>query len=1101
VRTISGGERTAIAAATVAHVPKVEIQDADGAWQDWSSRCVFLAWGVERDSPVGTASLSIHRGKGTGSLAPTIEASTLNRDSVNAYAPAIDIGRGVRISTTVGPDGLREQFIGRVDSVDWESDPIRVECSDLGAWLMDTQIQEVAEYGDEDGETVESIIQAIIDATPSGVISPTLYVPDSPLAYRTTFEQQPAKVLEAAREVALGFGWDLRYRHDASHVSRLTLIDPGRDSTAIDAVIGPGEYHAVSRVGLNLADLRNAGRLYYLDNDGIEQFVDFEDEVSIAKYGRRWFQIPPQDGIHTETEAQRLIDAIGHDLSGPGAELSIELLYFWPVQLYDRYTIQADGIRFDTDQVIAVSAYRHEWAGGGIVTTITGAARVVGAYAEWRRRVRQEPPGPVMADVSMPLAPRVYDGGLLDATAGGIIAGTEDWYGMAVNAAVLPSEIEFQVQTETAAGSGAFGGWVRVDDSAWYRSLVDPPAPEAGFGRNLIGYDRVVDNDGRMRMFRARHLIVAGAGWKSPSEWTQPLGVVPGAFVPLPPNVPSADTFVSYPLRAGEVEVVNRVHPYGDVHRHGAIGDGVADDTAAIQVAIDSISAVIGGTVTLGLGMYRTTAPLVIPGPNIRIVGPGRRNIQSPISTTPTAAVPATFYKDHAGDLFTLPFTLPVNGFNVDGITCLGNGVGRAFGFDLGGASDFRRDFRFTDVAIQGFAEAFGLYESSPETGSAYGSAGVIRIVRSAIMHNKWIARTATGKHWNAFHFTQNEAGQNGYGSGDGGISIEAHNANISDNVMEGERDPIILRGGYTGVTVKNNYFEANVGDACIQVIGSRGPMDIGENLYYAVSTTHKVVLYDTLRGDVRDPYWARDCAKVSLPVIAGISDADRNLNTGASAGVMLRVDSPSADFLRRPDLKAVAYSAQDRFQRVVSPFTGRVMWTFGETQNAHTRNYTIAASSGDWLVMCVAFRRRAGTGDPYINFGINGTTVLDEGPCYTYRHAVDLGEWAVITKAVRATAAVTAVNIIFYVNGFGGSSVDHDIIYPVVYAVDDVNKVRPYFDADWSERVPSAPTNGTWVAGDRVHAVAPAAGGFEGWICTTGGTPGTWKTFGAISA
>jgi hypothetical protein len=29
----------------------------------------------------------------------------------------------------------------------------------------------------------------------------------------------------------------------------------------------------------------------------------------------------------------------------------------------------------------------------------------------------------------------------------------------------------------------------------------------------------------------------------------------------------------------------------------------------------------------------------------------------------------------------------------------------------------------------------------------------------------------------------------------------------------------------------------------------------------------------------------------------------------------------------------------------------------------------------------------------------------------------------------------------------------------------------------------------------------APTAGGNIGWVCTTAGTPGTWKTFGAIAA
>ena len=46
----------------------------------------------------------------------------------------------------------------------------------------------------------------------------------------------------------------------------------------------------------------------------------------------------------------------------------------------------------------------------------------------------------------------------------------------------------------------------------------------------------------------------------------------------------------------------------------------------------------------------------------------------------------------------------------------------------------------------------------------------------------------------------------------------------------------------------------------------------------------------------------------------------------------------------------------------------------------------------------------------------------------------------------------------------------------------------------------PAAPTIGTWGAGAIVYNVAPTAGGHIGWVCTSAGTPGTWKTFGAIS-
>lgn len=45
-----------------------------------------------------------------------------------------------------------------------------------------------------------------------------------------------------------------------------------------------------------------------------------------------------------------------------------------------------------------------------------------------------------------------------------------------------------------------------------------------------------------------------------------------------------------------------------------------------------------------------------------------------------------------------------------------------------------------------------------------------------------------------------------------------------------------------------------------------------------------------------------------------------------------------------------------------------------------------------------------------------------------------------------------------------------------------------------------AAPVSGTWVAGWIRWNTAPAASGTVGWVCTTGGTPGTWKTFGAIA-
>lgn len=46
-----------------------------------------------------------------------------------------------------------------------------------------------------------------------------------------------------------------------------------------------------------------------------------------------------------------------------------------------------------------------------------------------------------------------------------------------------------------------------------------------------------------------------------------------------------------------------------------------------------------------------------------------------------------------------------------------------------------------------------------------------------------------------------------------------------------------------------------------------------------------------------------------------------------------------------------------------------------------------------------------------------------------------------------------------------------------------------------------AAPSSGTHARGEIVLNADPVAGGFVGWVCVTAGTPGTWKSFGAISA
>ncbi len=45
-----------------------------------------------------------------------------------------------------------------------------------------------------------------------------------------------------------------------------------------------------------------------------------------------------------------------------------------------------------------------------------------------------------------------------------------------------------------------------------------------------------------------------------------------------------------------------------------------------------------------------------------------------------------------------------------------------------------------------------------------------------------------------------------------------------------------------------------------------------------------------------------------------------------------------------------------------------------------------------------------------------------------------------------------------------------------------------------------STPSNCTYAVGTKIATMPPTSGSFIGWVCITSGTPGTWKTYGAIS-
>jgi hypothetical protein len=100
-------------------------------------------------------------------------------------------------------------------------------------------------------------------------------------------------------------------------------------------------------------------------------------------------------------------------------------------------------------------------------------------------------------------------------------------------------------------------------------------------------------------------------------------------------------TFLAAGSGASQRTVLSKLRDVVSVKDFGAVGDGVADDTAAIQAAITYVNSLGGGTVYLPQGDYIITAPISIYS-NIRFIGAGGESTKITKTTNTPVAASAT---------------------------------------------------------------------------------------------------------------------------------------------------------------------------------------------------------------------------------------------------------------------------------------------------------------------------------------------------------------------------------------------------------------------------------------------------------------------------
>jgi hypothetical protein len=524
-----------------------------------------------------------------------------------------------------------------------------------------------------------------------------------------------------------------------------------------------------------------------------------------------------------------------------------------------------------------------------------------------------------------------------------------------------------------------------------------------------------------------------------------------------------------------------------------AVLDGVADDTDAFQAALDYLAEVspdVGGTIGPWLGTARITSRLVVKARNTKIVGTGARNCQHLAAVTDNlgSGVHSTIYCDGVDAGFALAVgTSPLNGFEAEGVTLVGNSGKPTAAFLWNGAPGdaFMRDYKFTSCSITRFANAFLLTRES----GGQATIAAVRILNCNITYCDYIASSpANDTFFGLFLFQGNDCGQSSTG---GGIDISSHAISIKDNILEGLNNPIKVRNSLQSLCIQNNYFEANTGTACIEVLSSWGAIDIGPNVYGTVTTDHKVLVRFTGNGRCLDPYWPSPAFRMPYPE-PGRTDDRLTLNNNADRGIAF------ADVMRpQYTIKPAVTSGPVKLVAGVdgsapSPIPGNnqrfgggnmpVMIYTTATTGLLSNTRTLSATAGQWVVANFLFRRMDSSAlYPYATLRINGdaTTALGSRTFSmdAWSRFFRDKEFCLMTVATKCLTTMTSIESYFYPYGISppsGLVCQHQ--RPTYYVVDNVNDIRPY-QSGMFQVFDSAPTAGTWEAGDTVWRTGPAVG------------------------
>lgn len=299
------------------------------------------------------------------------------------------------------------------------------------------------------GTAVETVMQQLLTDNGSGV---TLSTPSSPSWLILSYIQNRVSLWDALRQLVDQIGWDLRYKWDSGSSSfKLTFYAPDRAKTTPDRTFSKSEKLELSRLEVDVADVRNVIRIVYSDsaildaeNNPIRAYLEVSDSGSITAFGRRFMEIAESSSsnIDTSAEAAVMANAAKADLATPVAEQEVLFEYFPFVELGDLYRFSGDGLFHSGNLDLAVTGYQHSIDTQGATTSLSCRGKPSGGVDRWLSRAAEINP-----EDSHQL--NLFNGTGLTINTSDVVGGTKLTATSNLDKKALAQEYEFHVSTSS----------------------------------------------------------------------------------------------------------------------------------------------------------------------------------------------------------------------------------------------------------------------------------------------------------------------------------------------------------------------------------------------------------------------------------------------------------------------------------------------------------------------------------------------------------------------------------------------------------------------------------------------------------------------------